>query len=163
MYFDVSGVEWMSLHHYLVCHYLSSVLLSQMETPNTPASQLLLQSNNVGTRSLRVYSSHRHGRGRAWDYELCSWTYFHLWFWSWNHFRIQYFNFCIQRSIVLCCTMRWCYEFLHRLWFSNKNEETVRTLTSLLASYLIFNQSNFKYISMLSKYGPYLVITTLTI
>jgi hypothetical protein len=42
---------------------LSSVPFSQMETPNTPASQLLFQSSDVGTSSSRAYS--RRSRSHA--------------------------------------------------------------------------------------------------
>ena len=35
---------------------LSSIPFSQMETPDTPASQLLFQSSDVGTSSSRAYS-----------------------------------------------------------------------------------------------------------
>jgi len=40
---------------------LSNQPLSQMETPNTPASQLLFQSTDVGTSSTRTYCRHTHG------------------------------------------------------------------------------------------------------
>ena len=43
----------------------SSVPFSEMETLNTPASQLLLQSSDVGTISLRLYSRCSTSRSHA--------------------------------------------------------------------------------------------------
>ena len=45
----------------------SSVPFSEMETINTPASQLLLQSSDVGTIYLRLYSRCSTSRSHAWD------------------------------------------------------------------------------------------------
>ena len=108
---------------------------SEMETPNTPVSQLLLQFSIVGISSSGPYSKHSISHSNAWDlrldlktlsilifylcFELCSWTWYYLWICSRNHLLVHYFAYKYGVSNVVLSFFLWYHEFLHRMWFYN--------------------------------------------
>ena len=102
----------------------SGVPFSEMETPNTPASQLIFQSSDVGTSSSRAYTRHYTTRSHARDSSLDVVTLSFLFLFS-SSYVLSYvfelgtilecvqgifFHFTILHRNVECQML--CYQFL---------------------------------------------------